>query len=520
MNTNSAFNDISNKRSSIYFDILLSFFEKGKQKLENYTYNPIDNNGILHSHDNCDDISCSQSSSSFIPIPIQQHQQNLLNEQIFVLNEIVNEYNNNSNNDTNITTQSVQSYLRLLGGNNNDDDNNNSSSSSKKTSSLFTNQEYNILNKAMKEMNEVARITFCKCIIRSEYYWFQQEEKRQKTEKEGEESNEPQQLLQQKENHNSNNNNSDLDDHTNMLLVLDYTNLNRKLIRSDDDCLDDNYNDDCNAIDRQVALEFCGLCTTAVKIPEIQKYIQSGIMDFADMDNVDISSYNEEKVIGDNTTTNHNKTDFTNTPQHRISHLQQMILCALGYEPSYGSTVLRKLMVTINDNDNDDNITSNVDDQELKEAFTTFLLTMQQSLQDALQYNLQNNNYNLSDEHEGGVTRVVSVKYSEREGNDYQTSSDAPINQRMDEQKEEMQREQLKMAQRAAQLQQSILNELDNMEEDERKLCLDDARESNERFIKDMMALSPMERVNFMQNIDEGLQKKLLMYKLWEGHRK
>ena len=87
----------------------------------------------------------------------------------------------------------------------------------------------------------------------------------------------------------------------------------------------------------------------------------------------------------------------------------------------------------------------------------------------------------------------------------------------MEEQNEERQRNQLQMAQKASQLQQSIMQQLLDMDEEKRRECLMDARNVHEKFLQDALALPPQERIPFMQNVQPDVQKKLLMYKLWEG---
>jgi len=297
------------------------------------------------------------------------------------------------------------------------------------------------------------------------------------------------------------------------LMMLDYHQVKRPLTKERNDDQDQDSEAHSN---RQLTLEFCGLCTTAFKLPQVQKYIQSGKdLSFSDGNLDEVGDKDPDDLTTSNASTTESKVTSTSTPQQRVSHLQQMILCALGYEPYYGSQgIIQNKMAEVN---------SDIDDPELKETVTTFILLLQEITKDAMKYSLQEQSHTLTDEGEGGVTRVVAVNYSEREVSNYsaagieKSSSDAPMNQRMEEQGEEMQREQLQMAQRAAKLQQMILSELLSMEEEEREKSLLDARAAHEKFLKDAMALPLTERVTFMQNIDQDLQKKLLMYKLWQS---
>ena len=125
-------------------------------------------------------------------------------------------------------------------------------------------------------------------------------------------------------------NSSENNDH--MVMMLDYKKVSRDLY-SDNDNDNDNVNDNSNStneMDRQTTLEFCGLCTTAIKIPQVQTYIHTGNMNFFD-------DPSQHENINDTTTdTTDTMANITISPQQCISHLQQMISCALGYEPSYG----------------------------------------------------------------------------------------------------------------------------------------------------------------------------------------
>ena len=127
----------------------------------------------------------------------------------------------------------------------------------------------------------------------------------------------------------------------------------------------------------------------------------------------------------------------------------------------------------------------------------------------------------LSDRHEGGVTRVTSVKYTENvvhnsEGFGGSSSSGAPSQERMEQHSEDNKMMQLSMAQKAAALQQSILTSLMDMEEEQRNEQLKEAKSVHEEFMKGAMEL-PIgpQRVDFIQNISPEKQKMLLIYKLW-----
>jgi len=121
----------------------------------------------------------------------------------------------------------------------------------------------------------------------------------------------------------------------------------------------------------------------------------------------------------------------------------------------------------------------------------------------------------LSDSSEGGSTKVISVKHSEVE--DGTTGSAPPQGEQMSQVKEEEQKKQLAMARHAAVLQQDFLAELLTMDEDSRAAALKDAKECHDNFLARALSIpAGPERVAFMQNLDPGLQKKLITHKMWE----
>merc|ERR1712038_828731 len=106
-------------------------------------------------------------------------------------------------------------------------------------------------------------------------------------------------------------------------MMLDYNKVKRSLIkaRKNDgaDEGEDEDEDEAHSI-RQLTLEFCGLCTTAFKLPQVEEYAKSGKqLSFCESTSVDNDDVRGEDIDD-------------STPQQRISHLQQMIICALGYE--------------------------------------------------------------------------------------------------------------------------------------------------------------------------------------------
>lgn len=136
----------------------------------------------------------------------------------------------------------------------------------------------------------------------------------------------------------------------------------------------------------------------------------------------------------------------------------------------------------------------------------------------------------LSDENEGGCTRVVSVNFSEFEIdptasvttapgaiNTSTVAAAAPIMDEMQQRVDEKQRRELEIARQAAELQQGILGELLTMEEQDRTDTLALAKETHDSFMLKVTEL-PVgpERVQFLQSISGEKQRLLVMHKLWE----
>jgi hypothetical protein len=132
----------------------------------------------------------------------------------------------------------------------------------------------------------------------------------------------------------------------------------------------------------------------------------------------------------------------------------------------------------------------------------------------------------LSDEQSGGVTRVVSVNYSEKTLTDgvidhARGSNVAPSKVKMEEHEEDevQQHQDLKIAAKAASLQNSILEELESMDEQTRCEVLLKAKELHENVMSIVLSLdSGLERVQYLQTeISPEDQRLLLIHKLWEN---
>lgn len=377
----------------------------------------------------------SAKDNYFVPVSLETHRQILIKVQMQALERSV--FKINEEKSTSISTKEIQEHLRALGG---------------KDFGNITNDEevQTKLLDQMNEMNENARMAFARSVLWSETQWSQQEQKESGT-------------------------------------IVDYRNTNRKLKQKDDGIL----------MQREDILEFCGLCTVAVKMTEVELHLQSGNNIFKSI------ATEEEYLVHDKST----------APQ-RMLQLQNMMLCAVGFEPSYGGEELYRVMT----NDLNEN-----KDEEVEGALSNYSISIQVAAKKAMDAGL---NQGLSDKDEGGVTKVVSVKFSEKmmdtklNGEAVEVGDVAPSRAKMEQHSERFEREQLKMAAQAASLQNSILEKLDLMEEEERDKELARAKSTHQNFVQKTMSLPPgAERVAYLQSISSEEQHLLLMYKLWESRK-
>jgi hypothetical protein len=112
-----------------------------------------------------------------------------------------------------------------------------------------------------------------------------------------------------------------------------------------------------------------------------------------------------------------------------------------------------------------------------------------------------------------GTTRVMSVKHSaDIEG--------IPKKQQAmnDETAEAARKTEFEMARRAATLQQDILAELLSFDDEERTEVMEECKDAHDTLMKNVVSLTtPTQRAEFMQTIGHDVQRKLVMYKMWEA---
>lgn len=109
-----------------------------------------------------------------------------------------------------------------------------------------------------------------------------------------------------------------------------------------------------------------------------------------------------------------------------------------------------------------------------------------------------------------GVTRVVAVQASAHDGG-------APLPQHMHTSESKV--EELRVASAAMSLQQSLVQELLDMDENERHTTLQRAAAASRQSQLAILALATKaERVDYLRNLDAEMQRLLALHKVWEAY--
>ena len=247
-------------------------------------------------------------------------------------------------------------------------------------------------------------------------------------------------------------------------------------------------------MERSDILEFCGLCQTAVRLPNVQRHLRDG------------SALFDDKVANAPT----KSAETTMFPQKRLEAIQRHFLRALGYDPDHGTREIQRIFFGASDEYADDKI--------LMDTFRTLVSTMNSAITNATLHAQQRA---FSDQDEGGVTRVVSVSYSEKlvdAASGEAVEAAVPEGQRMEQQAEAQQQARLKVAREAAALQQEILGELLALRDEERAAKLAQAKQVADDVLKQAMELpAGAERIVFLRSVDSQTQRLMAMHKLWES---
>lgn len=280
------------------------------------------------------------------------------------------------------------------------------------------------------------------------------------------------------------------------------------------------------SFDDSIILEYCGLVMAAVRLPEVQQYLQTGSADFihsnlnqaADKHNIDPNGLDD---LSDN-----------KSAEERLLHIQRLYWSALGWDPDYAMKLLKCLLLG---EEKEESTTSDLvqikNNVKVIETLTQYSSAMTVAATNAAMANsygnANNNNSNgaMSDD---GTTRVVSVSYSEKiitvptneDGNIITTNSStsAPTTNTIDEHTLSQQRGEMETAKATSMLQQQLWDDFQSLPKHEQMKTIQKAKVAHEDFLVKVSNTPPgNERILLMQSMDREMQRLLVIYKLWNS---
>jgi hypothetical protein len=252
-------------------------------------------------------------------------------------------------------------------------------------------------------------------------------------------------------------------------------------------------------LERYSILEYCGMMMSAIRLDEIQQYLENGV--------ALIPSENPNQTT----------TELTSVDD-RLNYIQQLCWRTVGWESAYASEQLQSLFSP--GNDISDNYQALLRDENVVEALTKYASAMTVAAANA----------SVLPNADDGTTRVVQVSYSEKfislpestmNDNDDNIvgSLSAPTSNSIQEHGTSQQRQQLDIAHKTATLQQQLWNDFQSLSHSEQIKTLDRARRVQEAFLVNIKNTPPgSERVMLMQSMDGETQRLLVVYKLWSSH--
>lgn len=239
--------------------------------------------------------------------------------------------------------------------------------------------------------------------------------------------------------------------------------------------------------------DYAGLVSGVVRLPYVKQHLRDGSALFDDVP--------QHK-------------DSLQSPMKRCEYIQQILLRSIGFEIDFGKLEIERFYREAMEGKLDAELIKLLEELSSNMTVAIANATMPQD----------NDNTEttpvLSDQDEGGFTRVVSVSYSEKivsaDGKEITTTPSAPTLDSMREHADDEQLQQLKMAKQAATLEQAILDGVMSLSENERQAKLKEARQAHEDFMQQAMELpAGPERISFLTSVDPEKQQLLLIYKLW-----
>jgi hypothetical protein len=244
---------------------------------------------------------------------------------------------------------------------------------------------------------------------------------------------------------------------------------------------------------RTAILEFCGLCQAVVLLDDVQKFLISR------NSNKDTTTAAAPLQLYNFTIPK--KLLF---PQERLQYIQRLFFAALGYDADKANKEIQEIMEGTDD------------DKDLQQVFGDTIAQLRAVLAKAL-VDIQQDD--LNDFHEGGVTRVVSVSYSESN----EMSAPPPTHNydmvgRRENNNHDDDSAGIQMARQTAALEQTILAQLLQMDVDERTVLVENGANAQDEFMSALESLPKgPERVAYMTSLGSETQHLLLMHRIWQG---
>ena len=283
-----------------------------------------------------------------------------------------------------------------------------------------------------------------------------------------------------------------------------------------------NLQDDSNNIDGKSILEYCGLVMAAVRLPEVQKYLQSGNNDF-----IHTLNYNGKTSLSNN---DDKESCDNKSVQERLLHIQKLYWHSLGWKSNHASNQLKCLLLGEESNSTFDSI---LKDSKVMETLTQYISEMTVATTNADISNKYgnnddgDNNANDASSNNDGTTRVVSVSYSEKiitangdmtTENSLSTTAEAPTSNKIDEHALSQQRREMDTAKATAMLQTKLWEDFQSLPMHEQMKTVAKAKVAHQDLLQKIESTPPgQERIVLMQNMDEEMQRLLVIYKLWSS---
>ena len=287
------------------------------------------------------------------------------------------------------------------------------------------------------------------------------------------------------------------------------------------------------SFDDAIILEYCGLVMAAVRLPEVQQYLQTGSADFIH------SNTTNEDADKNNIASNGDLSD--ESAEERLLHIQRLYWSALGWDPEYAMKLLNCLLLGEEEESTTSTSTTinlvqiknNVKVVETLMQYASAMTVAATNASMANRYGNGNNNVNNSNGAmiDDGTTRVVSVSYSEKivsvptnqDGNIITTNSStsAPTTNTIDEHTLSRQKGEMETAKATSMLQQQLWDDFQSLPKHEQMKTIQKAKIAHEDFLVKVSNTPPgNERIVLMQSMDSEMQRLLVIYKLWStmGH--